>query len=91
MSGRCPQGCGFDSNQDIVLSCIHVIPQEDTREINLSRPPEVAPVPNTAKGNRHVCGLKTSRKNNKRELKMKAEFTAIIERAPEGGFWAIYT
>jgi predicted RNase H-like HicB family nuclease len=28
--------------------------------------------------------------NNKRwEIAMKAEFTAIIEAAPEGGFWAI--
>ena len=29
-------------------------------------------------------------KSNKRgEIMMKAEFTAIIEAAPEGGFWAI--
>ena len=26
---------------------------------------------------------------NKEEIIMKAEFTAIIEKAPEGGFWAI--
>lgn len=29
------------------------------------------------------------RSENKEEAKMKAEFTAIIEPAPEGGFWAI--
>ena len=26
---------------------------------------------------------------NKLEVIMKAEFTAIIEKAPEGGYWAI--
>jgi predicted RNase H-like HicB family nuclease len=29
------------------------------------------------------------RSHEKKEIIMKAEFTAIIERAPEGGFWAI--
>ena len=28
-------------------------------------------------------------KNKQQEIIMKAEFTAIIEKAPEGGFWAI--
>jgi predicted RNase H-like HicB family nuclease len=27
--------------------------------------------------------------NKRREIIMKAEFTAIIEKAPEGGYWAI--
>jgi predicted RNase H-like HicB family nuclease len=27
--------------------------------------------------------------SNVKEITMKAEFTAIIEAAPEGGFWAI--
>ena len=27
--------------------------------------------------------------HKKEEINMKAEFTAIIEKAPEGGYWAI--
>jgi predicted RNase H-like HicB family nuclease len=38
--------------------------------------------------NRHQLP-KTGRNLNKGRTRMKAELTAIIEKAPEGGFWAI--
>ena len=40
--------------------------------------------------NTEICSRIHVRYNlKKEEIIMKAEFTAIIEKAPEGGFWAI--
>jgi predicted RNase H-like HicB family nuclease len=35
------------------------------------------------------CAAEPTRRKQKWGIMMKAEFTAIIEPAPEGGFWAI--
>jgi predicted RNase H-like HicB family nuclease len=45
-------------------------------------------------GNEHntagkIRGPRSSANTHQGEILMKAEFTAIIEPAPEGGFWAI--
>ena len=61
MSGRCPQGCGFDSGQDIILSCIHVIPQEERLAIKLKSPSVSARVPRTQRAIETRCGSKISR------------------------------
>jgi len=72
MSGRCPQGCGFDSGQDIILSCIHVIPPAGTIRNQAEKSTGTCPSTKNAKGDRNSLRVEDIKKRCHRLLGPKS-------------------